>query len=185
MILSAHQANFIPWIPYFDKMNKSDVFILMSNCQFEKNGYQNRADVNMKWWTKPVESGTKLIKDKKYADGNSLLEVNTLWILAIAKTLSIDTKKIHSDFETEKKGTDRIIELCKRYECDQYLTNPDAMNKYLDEKKMNDAGIEVLHHTCGYQKHTFEAMEELGLEGTIKMLKKEKEAWLTKISHSS
>lgn len=185
MILAAHQANAIPWLPYFDKMNKADIFILMSNCQFEKNGYQNRADVNMRWWTKPVASGTCLIKDKKYADGNSLLEVNTLWILAMAKTLSIDTKKIHSDFETDKKGTDRIIEMCKKYECDQYLTNPDAMNKYLDEKAMNDAGIEVLHHSFSYNKHTFEAFDDLGIMGTVKLLEKEKELWRTKISHNS
>lgn len=185
MILAAHQANFIPWLPYFDKMNKSDVFILMINCQFEKNGYQNRADVNMKWWTKPVEGGKKMIKDKKYADGNSLAEVNTHWILAIAKTLSIDTKKIHMDFETEKKGTDRIIEMCKKFGCDQYLTNPEAMEKYLDEKAMNDAGIEVIHHSFPYKKHAFEAFEEMGIEGTVKLLAKEKELWLTKTSRNS
>ncbi|MCH7624194.1 MAG: WbqC family protein [Nitrospinae bacterium] len=45
MLLAAHQANFIPWLPYFDKMNKADIFVMMINCQFEKNGWQNRCEV--------------------------------------------------------------------------------------------------------------------------------------------
>lgn len=172
--------NFIPWLSYMDKMNKADVFVLMINCQFEKNGWQNRCQVNGKYWTKPVSSGMVPIKDKKYADGQSLRELNQMWILAIAKTLGIDTNKIHVDFETDKKGTARIIELCKRFGCNQYLTNPDAMDKYLDERAMNDAGIEVVAHEFGYKGHTFEAFDEFGIEGTIKLLRKEKELWLTR-----
>lgn len=175
MILAAHQPNWIPWLPYFDKMNKCDVFILMINCQFEKNGFQNRAEVFGKWWTKPVNSGLQMIKDKTYTDGTRLFELNYQWILAIAKTLSIDTSKIHVDFETEKKGTERIIELCKRFDCDQYLTNPEAMEKYLDEKLMNDNGIEVVTCSFPYKKHVFEAFDDFGIEGTIKLLTKEKE----------
>lgn len=180
MILAAHQPNFAPWLPYFDKMNKADVFVLMINCQFEKNGWQNRCEPFGKYWTKPVSSGMKSIKEKKYADGGSVREINQLWILAIAKTLGIDTNKIHVDFETDKRGTERIIELCKRFDCDQYLTSPEAMDKYLDEKLMNDHGIEVIDHEFPYKKHTFEAFHELGIEGTIKLLRKEKERWLTK-----
>lgn len=180
MIIAIHQPNFIPWLSFFDKMNKADVFILMINAQFEKNGWQNRCEVFEKYWTKPVKSGLDLIKDKKYADGASLREINQLWIFAIAKTLGIDTNKIHVDFETKKRGTERIIEICKRFDCDQYLTNPEATDKYLDEKVMNDNGIEVIPHLFGYKKHTFEAFHELGIEGTINLLKKEKQLWLTK-----
>jgi len=173
-ILAAHQINFIPWLPYFDKMNKADTFVLMINCQFEKNGYQNRAEVNGKWWTKPVVGGLKTISEKFYTDGQKLYDVNIHWILAIAKTLNINTSKIHLDFPTEKRGTDRIIEMCKRFDCDRYLTNPEAMDKYLDEKKMNDAGIEVIACEFPYKKHVFEAFDELGIDGTIKLLEKEK-----------
>ena len=181
MIIAIHQPNFCPWLSFFDKMNKADVFVLMINAQYEKNGWQNRCEVWGKYWTKPVKGGLSMIHEKQYADGGSLREINQLWILAIAKTLGIDTNKIHVDFETSKKGTDRIVEICKRFDCDQYLTNPEAMDKYLDEKKMNDNGIEVLHHHFPYKKHTFEAFNDMGIEGTVNLLNKEKELWLTRI----
>ena len=153
----------------------------MVNCQFEKNGWQNRCEVWGKYWTKPVKGGLCQIKDKQYSDGNTVLELNQLWILAIAKTLGIDTRKIHLDFPTDKRGTERIIELCKKFDCDQYLTNPDAMEKYLDEKLMNENGIEVIKHGFPYTKHVFEAFNEWGIEGTCNLLAKEKELWLTRI----
>src|SRR3990172_8374539 len=102
--IAIHQPNFAPWLPFFAKIHQADIFVLMINAQFEKNGYQNRCSVNGKWWTKPVKSGNELIKDKQYVDGQKLYDVNIHWILAIAKTLSIDTSKIHIDFETKKTG---------------------------------------------------------------------------------
>lgn len=174
MILAAHQPNFIPWISFFAKMQQSDVFVLMSHCQWEKNGFQNRCQVNGKWWTKPVNGGLIPIKDKTYTDGQNLLDVNYSWIMAIAKTLSIDVSKIEMDFETEARGTQRLIELCLRYKCDKYLTNPDAMTKYLDESLMNKAGIEVIPFTFPHKLHVFEVFDKFGIEGTINLLNSEK-----------
>ena len=174
MLLAAHQANFIPWLPYFDKMNKADIFVMMINCQFEKNGWQNRCEVWDRKWTMPVEKGMKPIKEKIYIGGVKLVTVNEQWIHAIAMTLGIDTGKIRYDLQTEKRGTDAIIELCKHYECDQYLTNPEAMEKYLDEKMMNDEGIEVVRHEFGYKRHVFEMFNEIGIEGTRKLIARDK-----------
>ncbi len=174
MILAAHQPNFIPHLKYFDKMNKCDVFVLMVNCQFEKNGWQNRCMVNSNWWTMPVKKGMKDIKNKRYVNGLGVPTLNIQWINAIAMTLNIDTSKIRMDFPTEKRQTERIIELCHKYGCNQYLTNPDAMRKYLDEKLMNSAGIEIVHHKFEHKEHTFEAFDKWGIDGTQKLLEKEK-----------
>lgn len=42
MKVSIHQPQYLPWIPYFTKISKSDVFVLLDDVQFQKNGLQNR-----------------------------------------------------------------------------------------------------------------------------------------------
>lgn len=156
-------------------MQHSDTFVVMIHCQFEKNGFQNRFNIDEDWITKPVVGGTCKIIEKFYTDGNKVIDVNMPLILGFAKLLGINTSKIHYDFPTDSKGTQRIIEICKRFDCDQYLTNPDATNKYLDEKAMNDSGIEVVACELPKQYHVslFEALEEWGIDGCIKIIQKD------------
>jgi len=116
--VSAHQPNFIPWLPFFMKMAMSDHLLLLANVQFEKNGYQNRFKYKDKLVTKPVHKGNIPIWDKEYIgiessdtektilnmnseeieypsrkwSGGSLYRLNKKWIEAIATTLNIDTK---------------------------------------------------------------------------------------------
>jgi len=58
MTVSIHQPNFLPWLGFFDKVDRSDVFILLDNVQFEKNGWQNRNRIKgpngPQWLTVPV-----------------------------------------------------------------------------------------------------------------------------------
>lgn len=42
MIVSIHQPQYLPWIPYFSKIKDSDIFVLLDDVQFQKNGLQNR-----------------------------------------------------------------------------------------------------------------------------------------------
>lgn len=184
MILSAHQPNFIPWLSFFDKLNKADIFILMIHCQYEKNGWQNRCQVRGKYWTKPIEKGNKLIKDKVYMDGQGMTATNVAWIVAICRTLGIDTKKIQMDHPTPLTGTDRIIDYCHKHKCSQYLTNPDASRKYLDLELMAKHKIDVLSYEFSQKVHVFEAFETWGIEGTIKLLKKEKARWKASLNSS-
>jgi hypothetical protein len=63
MILSAHQPQYLPWLGYFHKMYKSDLFVFLDNVQYKAREYQNRNCVRTKsgslWLTVPVlkESG--------------------------------------------------------------------------------------------------------------------------------
>ena len=56
--VAIHQSQYIPWPPYFKKMASADVFVVMDNVQFQKNGVQNRNKVRDKqgafWLTIPV-----------------------------------------------------------------------------------------------------------------------------------
>ena len=42
MIVSIHQPQYLPWIPYFSKIKVSDIFVFLDDVQFQKNGLQNR-----------------------------------------------------------------------------------------------------------------------------------------------
>lgn len=42
MVVSIHQPQYLPWIPYFSKIKESDIFVFLNDVQFQKNGLQNR-----------------------------------------------------------------------------------------------------------------------------------------------
>lgn len=42
MIVAIHQPHYLPWLRYMHKMASCDVFVLLDDAQFTKNGWQNR-----------------------------------------------------------------------------------------------------------------------------------------------
>ncbi|MFA6241047.1 MAG: WbqC family protein [Candidatus Hydrogenedentales bacterium] len=42
MLASIHQLHYLPWLRYFEKIARADVFIVLDNIQYNKNGWQNR-----------------------------------------------------------------------------------------------------------------------------------------------
>lgn len=42
MRVAIHQPHYLPWLRYFDKLAKCDVFILLDTVDYTKNGWQNR-----------------------------------------------------------------------------------------------------------------------------------------------
>lgn len=58
MIMSAHQPAYLPWLGYFDKIKRSDVFIFLDTVQYEKNSYTNRNKIKTQngpiWLSIPV-----------------------------------------------------------------------------------------------------------------------------------
>jgi len=45
MLVAIHQPHYLPWLRYFEKVARADVFILLDNVQFSKNGWQNRNNI--------------------------------------------------------------------------------------------------------------------------------------------
>jgi len=58
MIVSIHQPEYLPWMGYFDKIARSDIFVILDNVQFQVNGIQNRVRIKnangWQWLTVPV-----------------------------------------------------------------------------------------------------------------------------------
>jgi len=57
-ICAIHQPSYLPWLGYFDKISKADVFVFLDIVQFRKNYYQNRNKIRTEdgwhWLTVPV-----------------------------------------------------------------------------------------------------------------------------------
>jgi len=75
IVCAIHQPNFFPWLGYFDKLAKADVFLLMDNAQFPKTAgtWINRVQLlssNGRYWaTASIDRkfhGTRLIRDSMF-----------------------------------------------------------------------------------------------------------------------
>jgi hypothetical protein len=145
---------------------------MMCEVQYSNENYQNFQTIFEKKWTCPVkhEGSMQLILDKKYATGKSLAEVNTEWIMAIADTLGIDTDKLVSDFPSEKKGTERIVEIVKHYGGNAYIANATAPEKYLDVAMLEANGIEFVPFECKEKRNVLELFNDIGIKATIELL---------------
>ncbi len=76
IIVSVHQPNFLPWIGYFYKIAKSDIFVYLDNVQFIKRSYINRVKIKTingaQWITVPVKTKGRYLQeiDKVEIDNN-------------------------------------------------------------------------------------------------------------------
>lgn len=79
-ICAIHQPNFFPWLGYFNKIVRSDVFILLDDAQYQKTGgtWTNRVQIlkgdNVGWLTAPVDrsySGTRKICEIDFSSRES------------------------------------------------------------------------------------------------------------------
>jgi hypothetical protein len=76
-IVAIHQPNFFPWLGYFEKIARSDAFVLLDNVQYPKKGgvWTNRVKAlingEARWLTAPIDRnyhGYLDIKDARFDD---------------------------------------------------------------------------------------------------------------------
>ena len=83
-----HQPEHFPYLGFFQKMKKCDIFVILDNVKFKKNNFQNRNKYlnthtnKEEWFTIPVskKSNSMLINEIKVEDG--------VWRKKIKKQLS-------------------------------------------------------------------------------------------------
>ena len=183
MTITIHQPNFIPWYPFFEKIQQADIFVLLGHCQFEKNGFQNRFSINDSWNTMSVKKGTENINDKLYLNAkydwkklkkrlwkhkdildemdycisNNLYDTNKKIIQHLIKKLNINTKLVE-DFPTNLVSSERLLIICKEYGATTYLAGQGG-REYLDESIFINEGIKVIYQENLTKVHTLEYLK--------------------------
>ncbi|MDO8530238.1 MAG: WbqC family protein [bacterium] len=63
MIITIHQPEYLPWLGFFNRIDKADVFVILDNVQYQKNGFINRNRLKTAkgeaWLTVPVNGEQK------------------------------------------------------------------------------------------------------------------------------
>lgn len=58
MLVAIHQPNYLPWLGYFHKIARADVFVFLDDVQFSKGSYTNRVQIltssGARWLSVPV-----------------------------------------------------------------------------------------------------------------------------------
>ncbi|MCB0360768.1 MAG: WbqC family protein, partial [Bdellovibrionales bacterium] len=58
--VAIHQPAYLPWLGYFERIFRSDVFVFLDSVQFEKNSFTNRNKIKTahgeQWLTVPVKA---------------------------------------------------------------------------------------------------------------------------------
>ena len=86
MIVAGHQPNYLPWLGFFDKIRRSDIFIIEDNVQFEHQGYTNRNKImtanGVRWLTVPVKHTNRhmLINEVKISNKGEPKWENRHWL---------------------------------------------------------------------------------------------------------
>ncbi len=166
--LGAHQVNLCPYMGIIEKAAACDIFVLMGHVQFEYSNYQNRFRADGNWHTMSVvrENGFEMIRAKNYVSAEkdwdrikksypqlqmfdthvcqSLWTMNSGIFTQTIRHFELKCELVN-DYETHLKGTDRLIDLCKTFGAERYLSGPSG-KKYLDEKAFEMAGIELAFH---------------------------------------
>lgn len=93
MIVAIQQPEHLPWLGFFDKMSRCDIFVLLDNVQFKKRYFENRNKIRTKdgwhWVTVPV------ISKGRYTQLINQVEVDNTshWMKKCWDSISLNYKK--------------------------------------------------------------------------------------------
>lgn len=84
MKVTIHQPEYLPWLPFFARIKNSDIFVILDDAAYQKNGFINRNKIKTKdgwaWATVPVQgrSPNKKINEVLIDNGKNWAEKQIL-----------------------------------------------------------------------------------------------------------
>ncbi len=186
MIVAIHQPHYLPWLRYMHKVASCDVFVILDDVQFTKNGWQNRnkikgsqgpvlltvpvrdasfkpigavrVDDHTPWrekhWRSLQASYGRSPFFTRYAEifehtftkrWDLLVPLNCHLLDAVCREVGLPAKTVlSSTLGVWGKGTERLVEICRRLNATAYLTGAYAAAGHLDAHLFADAGITVV-----------------------------------------
>lgn len=130
-IISIHQPDFLPWLGFFEKIARSNTFVILDDVQYLRRGFHNRDKIlvneNVQWVSVPTINKGKykmLIKDVE-------IDNSTGWKKKFLKTIIYNYKK-KKNFELYFPEFEKIFNLNHKFLID---LNISLINFFL--KKFN------------------------------------------------
>lgn len=80
MIVSIHQPNYLPWLGFFDKIKRSDLFVIFDDVQFPRGkkhfGHRNQIKTpnGAKWLSVPIKNKSDMVMFNE-----TLINYETTW----------------------------------------------------------------------------------------------------------
>jgi hypothetical protein len=91
--VAIHQPNFLPWLGYFDKIRRADVFVVLDTAQYSRGSWTNRVKMLVSggpsWVTVPIvraHGGFQSISDTQ-------IDNHTPWREKVLKTIELNYRK--------------------------------------------------------------------------------------------
>lgn len=91
-LVAIHQPNFLPWLGYFDKLARADVFVLLDHVQFSKSGgtWSNRVQLLVNgrpaWVTMPIVRAYHGVRSYRQMQ----IEPDTRWRSKLLRTIHLN-----------------------------------------------------------------------------------------------
>jgi WbqC-like protein len=119
-LVAIHQPTFLPWLGWWDKLVRADVFILLDDVQFPKKGgtWMNRVRMLVggepRWMTVPVDrayNGTRRVRQMRIDESKPWREKMLATIRGSYARAPFAAEILPVVDEALSAGTDRIAEL--------------------------------------------------------------------------
>src|SRR5579884_3120031 len=154
MKVAIHQPHYLPWLRYAAKLMLADVFVLLDDVQYTKNGWQNRNRIKhatgWMYLTVPVSAhhGDRICDVAIAGDRWRGQHWRSLQSAYARSPYFRDHRAFFEDLYGRR--SERLVRICQRLGATEYLSGVYAAQNHLDAHAFRGSGVEVrvLEWTC-------------------------------------